>query len=179
MKSIAVYCGSSFGTDDAFRQSAVDLGTALQKRDITLVYGGAQVGLMGAIANAVLERQGKVIGVMPTFLGRDEIVHHHLTELIEVETMHERKQRMISLSDGFIAMPGGFGTMEELFEVLTWAQLGLHNKPIGLLNTNGYYDIFISFMKNMVQKGLLRQSNFDLIIVEVEAEGLLIKMLGQ
>ncbi len=173
MKSIAVYCGSSFGADEGFKQCAISLGLALQKKGITLVYGGAQVGLMGAIADAMLEKQGKVIGVMPKFLGRKEIVHHHLTELIEVETMHQRKEKMIALSDGFIAMPGGFGTMEELFEVLTWAQLGLHKKPIGLLNVNGYYDLFISFLENMVEKGLLRQSNFELIIVENEVDNLL------
>ncbi len=179
MKTIAVYCGSSFGTDEAFTQSAVDLGIALQRRGIALVYGGAQVGLMGAIADAVLSHEGTAIGVMPIFLGRKEIVHHHLTELIEVETMHQRKEKMIALSDGFIAMPGGFGTMEELFEVLTWAQLGLHTKPIGLLNVNGYYDLFIAFLMNMVEKGLLRQSNFDLIIIGNEAEELLENMLSE
>ena len=149
MKSIAVYCGSSFGTDEAFKKSAVELGLALKKRGVGLVYGGAQVGLMGVIADAVIEQKGTVIGVMPSFLGRKEIVHHHLTKLIEVETMHQRKEKMIELSDGFIAMPGGFGTMEELFEVLTRAQLGLHSKPIGLLNVNGYYDLFISFLENL------------------------------
>lgn len=176
MKRISVFCGSSFGTDAVFEQQAWLLGKTLAQKNIGLVYGGARVGLMGAIANGALENQGEVIGIIPRFLQEKEIAHTHLTELILVNTMHERKTKMESLSDGVITLPGGFGTMEEFFEMLTWAQLGLHGKPIGILNTNGFYNDLITMMQTMVTKGFLKPVNQQMVLVSEDIETLLEKM---
>jgi len=176
MKSITVFCGSSIGTDAAFKTDAVLLGETLAKQNICLVYGGAKVGIMGAVADGVLDARGKVIGVIPQFLRTKEVAHDNLTELIMVKTMHERKTKMYELSEGIIALPGGYGTMEELFEMLTWAQLGLHKKPIGLLNTNGFYNDLIHLIENMVHKGFLKQINLEMLIVSDKVNDLLIKM---
>ena len=140
MKTIAVYCGSSSGHDPAYIQAAKDVGKLLVDQGIDLVYGGGSVGMMGAVADAVLQGGGKVTGIIPTFLESKELGHHGVTELIVVETMHERKIKMFEMADGFIALPGGLGTMEELFEVLAWSQLAIHRHPCGLLNVRGYYD---------------------------------------
>ena len=137
MKSVTVFCGSSMGTDPIYKSQAFLLGKTLAQQNIKLIYGGAKVGLMGAVADGALSENGKVIGVLPHFLGTKEIAHESLTELIRVESMHERKTKMSELSEGVIALPGGFGTLEELFEMLTWGQLGLHQKPIGILNKIG------------------------------------------
>lgn len=153
--------------------SATEMGETLVNNNIDLVYGGAQVGLMGAVANAVLAKGGTVTGVIPHFLSREEIAHHGLTELIKVESMHERKTKMAELSDGFITLPGGYGTLEELCEIITWAQLGLHSKPIGILNLNGYYDHFIAQLDHMVKAGLLRQRNRDMLLVADTPQALL------
>ena len=171
-----MYCGSSPGTDDVYKSQATLLGRELAKRKIELVYGGAKVGLMGVIADAVLSEGGKVIGVLPGFLGSKEIAHEKLTELILVETMHERKTIMNELCDGVIALPGGFGTLEELFEMLTWAQLGLHKKPIALLNVNGFYDSLINLVNVMVEKGFLKEVNQQMLLVSDNIGGLLEKM---
>jgi hypothetical protein len=176
MKSITVFCGSSLGNDETFQKEAFHLGQSLAKRGITLVYGGARIGLMGLVADGVLSLNGKVIGVLPKFLSSKEIAHSGLTELIKVETMHQRKTTMNDLCDGVIALPGGFGTLEELFEMLTWAQLGLHQKPIALLNTNGFYDPLISMIQGMVDIGLLKPSNQQLLLIEDTCETLLTKM---
>ena len=176
MKSITVFCGSSLGTDEAFKKEAILLGETLAKQNIGLVYGGAKVGVMGAVADGVLQAGGNVIGVIPQFLRTKEVAHDNLTELIMVKTMHERKTKMYELSNGIIALPGGFGTMEELFEMLTWAQLGLHQKPIGLLNTNGFYNDLIRLIENMVNKGFLKQINLEMLIVSDSVNDLLIKM---
>lgn len=176
MKRITVFCGSSIGTDEVFKNEATLLGKTLAKQNIGLVYGGAKVGVMGAVADGVLNAGGKVIGVIPQFLRTKEVAHEDLTELIMVKTMHERKTKMHELCDGVIALPGGFGTMEELFEMLTWAQLGLHQKPIGLLNTNGFYDDLIQLVKNMVDKGFLKQINLEMLIVSDSVDELLNKM---
>lgn len=176
MKRITVFCGSSIGTDEAFKQEAILLGETLADQKIGLVYGGARVGIMGAVADGVLNAGGEVIGVIPQFLRTKEVAHENLTELIMVKTMHERKTKMHELCDGVIALPGGFGTMEELFEMLTWAQLGLHQKPIGLLNTNGFYDDLIQLVKNMVNKGFLKQINQEMLIVSDDVKNLLGKM---
>jgi uncharacterized protein (TIGR00730 family) len=176
MKRVVVYCGSSPGTDDVYKSQATLLGRELAKRKIELVYGGAKVGLMGVIADAVLSEGGKVIGVLPGFLGLKEIAHEKLTELILVETMHERKTKMNELCDGAIALPGGFGTMEELFEMLTWAQLGLHKKPIALLNVGGYYDSLNNLVQTMVEKGFLKEVNQQMLLVSDNIGGLLEKM---
>lgn len=176
MKSIAVFCGSSSGNDEIFMKSAIELGNLLAAQNIDLVYGGAKIGLMGAVADAVLKNNGKVFGVLPHFLSAKEIAHDKLTELILVSTMHERKTKMHELCEGIIALPGGFGTMEELFEILTWAQLGLHKKPIGLLNVNGFYDSLLQLIKTMSEKGFLKKIHQDLLLTDSSSEGLLNKM---
>ncbi len=176
MQSITVFCGSSSGSKPIYAAQATSLGKTLAQRGITLVYGGAQVGLMGAVADGALAEGGKVIGVIPGFLGRKEIAHNGLTELIVVESMHERKQQMNELCAGAIALPGGFGTLEELFEMLTWGQLGLHQKPIGILNIDGYYDDLIRLLQSMVDNGLLRKNNYAMVLVDESIEGLLQKM---
>ena len=164
MKSVTVFCGSSAGSEEIYRTEAEQLGKTLAKQNIKLIYGGAKVGLMGAVANAVLKAGGEVIGVLPRFLRSKEIAHDGLTELILVESMHERKTKMHQFSDGVIALPGGFGTLEELFEMLTWAQLGLHKNPIGLLNVNGYYDALILLVQSMVDKGFLKMVNQQMLL---------------
>lgn len=164
MQRIVVFCGSSPGFSPVFEEQAFALGKALAERGIGLVYGGAQIGLMGAVADGALQNGGEVIGVLPHFLGSKEIAHPNLTELIMVDTMHQRKTIMNDLSDGVIALPGGFGTLEELFEMLTWAQLGLHPKPIGLLNINNFYSPLIEMTSQMVGNGFLKKSHQDLLL---------------
>lgn len=176
MKSIVVFCGSSAGHDPAYMEQALQLGAALAQRNITLVYGGAKVGLMGAVADGALQAGGKVIGVLPHFLQQKELAHNGLTELVLVDTMHERKTKMNELSDGVIALPGGFGTMEELFEMLTWGQLGLHQKPIGMLNVNGFYDALHQLSQTMTEKGFLSASNRDMLLYSDQIDELLTKM---
>ncbi|MBS1746632.1 MAG: TIGR00730 family Rossman fold protein [Bacteroidetes bacterium] len=176
MKRIAVFCGSSAGSDSIYATQANLLGQALAKRNIELVYGGAVVGLMGAVANGVLTNDGKAIGVIPVFLKEKEIAHKHLSELIQVENMHERKMKMSELCDGVIALPGGFGTLDEFFEMLTWAQLGLHQKPIAILNTGGFYDALFDLIQNMVDKGFVKPINQQMIIVSDDIDVLLEKM---
>lgn len=176
MKRITVFCGSSSGTEDVYATQATLLGETLAKRNIELVYGGANVGLMGAVADAVLNHGGKAIGVLPNFLRSKEIAHKQLTELILVDTMHERKTKMNDLCDGVIALPGGFGTLDELFEMLTWGQLGLHKKPIAILNVDGYFDALIVFIQTMVEKGLLKEVNQQMLLVSDSIDDLLDKM---
>lgn len=176
MEKITVFCGSSMGTEAAFAKLAYKLGEVLAEQKITLVYGGAQVGLMGQIADGTLSKSGDVIGVIPKFLETKEIAHPGLTKLISVKNMHERKMKMNELCDGVIALPGGFGTLEELFEMLTWAQLGLHKKPIGLLNINGFYNSLIAMIQEMVSKGFLKPINQKMLLVANDIEDLLIKM---
>jgi hypothetical protein len=176
MKSIVVFCGASTSNDSILNMKATEFGKLLALKNIQLVYGGAKIGLMGNIANGVLENRGKVIGVIPDFLTSKEVVHESLTELIITETMHERKLKMYEISDGIIALPGGFGTLEELFEMLSWAQLGLHKKPIGLLNINGFYDDLLSFIEVMIEKELLKPSYKKLVLVANNADELLEKM---
>lgn len=176
MKNITVFCGSSFGTDSIYKEQAFLLGQTLAKQDIQLIYGGADVGLMGAVADGTLSENGKVTGVLPHFLQSKEIAHKNLSELILVETMHERKTKMNDLCDGVIVLPGGYGTLEEFFEMITWAQLGLHKKPIGVLNIDGFYDDLINLVQNMVNKGFLKQINRDMLLISDNIEDLLEKM---
>ena len=176
MKRITVFCGSSFGTEAIYTEQATLLGETFAKENIELVYGGANVGLMGAVADGVLNNGGKAIGVLPNFLRSKEIAHLGLTELILVESMHERKTKMNDLCDGVITLPGGFGTLEELFEMLTWAQLGLHKKPIAILNINGFYDSLIELTKTMVEKGLLKEANQKMLLVSDNIPDLLHQM---
>ncbi len=176
IKSICVFCGSSDGNDIQVEAQAKELGTYLANHDITLVYGAAKIGVMGQVAQASLDHKGKVIGVIPEFLKLKEVVHLGLTELITNENMHQRKMTMQEISDGFITLPGGFGTLEELFEIITWSQLGLHQKPIGLLNVNGFYDDLLKMLEHMVRRGFLKMENYELLIVDTTVEGLISKM---
>src|ERR1051325_8659898 len=156
MQRLCVFTGSSSGARAAYAEAARELGTLLARRGIGLVYGGARVGLMGAVADAVLAAGGEAIGVIPQALVAKEVAHTGLTALHVVESMHARKAMMSDLSDGFIALPGGWGTLEELFEVLTWAQLGLHRKPTGLLNVDGYFDGLLAFLTHTVAEAFVR-----------------------
>lgn len=176
MKSICVYCGSNFNGDPILQKAIEDLALTLAGQQITLVYGGGSVGVMGVIANKVLEHKGEVVGVIPQFLMDKEVGHKGLTQMIVTENMHQRKQKMADLCDGFIILPGGFGTLEEFFEVLTWLQLGLHAKPIGVLNVNGFYDHLFLQMDVMVQNRFLKQANRDLVFNETDPATLVEKM---
>lgn len=173
LKRVCVYCGSSNGKNPAYVEAAADLGRALHKSGIGLVYGGAAVGVMGAIANAVLEAGGEAIGVIPKSLALQEVAHEHLTELHVVDTMHQRKAMMAELSDGFIALPGGWGTLEELFEILTWAQLGFHHKPCGLLNIEGYYDGLIEFLDTAFEQQFVKEVYRPMLLSADNADDLL------
>jgi len=170
---VCVFTGSSRGQRPGYSDAARQLARRLVERDYGLVYGGGNVGLMGMIADAVLDRGGHVTGVIPDALVSQEVAHRGLSELRVVQSMHERKATMAELSDGFIAMPGGIGTMEEFFEVLSWAQLGLHDKPCGLLNIGGYYDHLIRFMNHAVDQEFLKPKHRALLIVEEEPDRLI------
>lgn len=176
MTSLVVFCGSSEGSNAAYAKQGYLLGKTLAEQEITLVYGGAKIGVMGAVANGALETNGKVIGVIPDFLKIKEVVHSSLSELIITKDMHERKLKMHELSDGIIMLPGGYGTLEEFFEMLTWGQLGLHQYPIGVLNTNGFYTELINMLAKMVDQGFVKKENYDMILVDESIEGLLSKM---
>ncbi len=173
IRRLCVYCGSSPGNDPAYREGAVILAQALADRGIELVYGGSSKGVMGVLADAALARGGRVIGVMPHSLVRKEIAHDGLSELHVTETMHERKSMMADLADGFIALPGGFGTLEEIIEVLTWGQLGFHKKPCGMLNVAGYFDRLFDFMSHAERAGFLRSEHRGMLLHAPDAEALL------
>ena len=173
MNSICVFCGSRPGTDPAYEVAARCLGQALAQANITLVYGGGNVGLMGVVADAALEAGGEVVGVIPEALMRREIGHPGLTKLHIVASMHERKAKMAELSDGFVALPGGTGTLEEFFEVLTWAQLGEHEKPCGLLDIAGYYGPLLAVFDHMVEKGFLKDHHREMLLLERDPTTLL------
>jgi len=164
MKSICVFCGANFNGDERLKEAINRLAEIMVNRNISLVFGGGKVGVMGLIADAVLQRGGKAIGVIPNFLMDKEVGHKGLTEMHVVENMHQRKQLMNELCDGIITLPGGFGTLEEFFEVLTWLQLGLHNKPVGLLNVNGFYDFLLKQMDVMVENRFLKPANRKLVL---------------
>jgi len=176
LNAICVFCGSSEGNDIEVLNQAAILGETFAKENISLVYGAAKIGVMGKVAQSALDKGGKVIGVIPEFLKLKEVVHLGLTELITNKNMHERKLTMQDISDGFITLPGGFGTLEELFEILTWSQLGLHQKPIGILNVNGFYDDLLQLLEHMVKRGFLKMENYDLLLVDTTVDGLLTKM---
>lgn len=176
MKYISVFCGSSSGNESIFTEQAAILGKTIAQNGYGIIYGGARVGLMGSLAEGALNEGGEVIGVIPGFLQQKELEHKRLTKLHIVETMHERKAMMNNLSDAVIALPGGYGTMEELFEMLTWAQLSIHKKPIGLLNVEGFYDPLINMSKRMIEKGFLKKEYEKLLITANSSEILLNKM---
>lgn len=175
VKHLAVFCGSSNGASDAYGEGAVQLGKELAKQEITLIYGGASVGMMGSVANAVIENGGQVIGVIPKMLEDREISHPNLTKLFVVQSMHERKAKMAELADGFIALPGGPGTLEEFMEVFTWAQLGEHQKPCGLLNINHYYDPLVSFFNHMADQQFLDEKYRSMALVDSSPQHLIEK----
>jgi uncharacterized protein (TIGR00730 family) len=173
LKSLCVFCGSSPGNRSEFAQAARELGSLLGRRGIRLVYGGASVGLMGTVADAALAAGGEAVGVIPHPLFGKEVAHAGLTRLIEVDSMHERKKTMFELSDGFVALPGGWGTLEEIFEMLTWAQLGLHRKPCAFLNVGGYFDPLLAFLDEMVARGFVKEKYRPLALVARDPEALL------
>lgn len=164
-QSIVVYCASSLGVNPVYNEVAVELGQKMAARNIRLIYGGGGYGLMGNVADAVLQNGGEVTGVIPNFLADLEVAHSTLTEIHFVETMHERKYRMVQLAKGVIALPGGYGTLDELFEILAWRQLKLYDGPIAIVNTNGYYDLILRQLDRMVADGFLKAENRDLLLV--------------
>ena len=176
MKRIAVYCGSATPADPVYIEAARMVGHGLARRGIGVVYGGGKLGLMGAVADSALEAGGEVIGIIPTALVNAEVAHRGLTSLEVVDTMHERKARFVDLSDGFVNLPGGTGTMDELWEALSWAQLGYHSDPIGLLNIAGYYDKLVDFWEHMGEVGFVRPQHQGLLLVDETLDGLLAKM---
>ena len=171
--NVCVFCGSAKGLTPAYSGAARKLGLLLAQYDIRLVYGGGNIGLMGTVADAVMEQGGLVTGVIPSFLMNREVGHRGITDLEVVESMHQRKQRMADLSDAFIALPGGWGTLEELCEILTWKQLGLITQPVFVLNTNGFFNPLLEQMRLMVSEGFLQAASFNLLHVKNEPEGLL------
>ena len=173
MKRVCVFCGSSAGGRPSYREAAAQLGRSLAERRIGLVYGGASVGLMGILADAVLHAGGSVVGVIPQALAKQEVVHDGLTALRIVGSMHERKAVMADLSDGFIALPGGMGTLDELFEMVTWAQLGLHRKPCGLLDVEGYFAPLLAFLDHAVKERFVKETHRALLLVAAEPQVLL------
>lgn len=176
IQSICLFCGSNKGTRAAYEQAACELGRTLAQRDIALVYGGGNVGLMGIAADAALAAGGRVIGVIPGFLREKELAHQGLSELHVTQTMHERKALMEDLSGGFVALPGGFGTYDELFEMLTWGQLSVHSKPIGLLNVDGFFDPLLAMIRHGVAEGFVAEGNLQLFVVAATIDELLAKM---
>ncbi|UBM57332.1 TIGR00730 family Rossman fold protein [Marinilongibacter aquaticus] len=165
MKSLLVYCGANPGKDPIYREAAKQLAREMVKRDMRLIYGGGSLGLMGQIADTVLELGGEVVGIIPSFLDKMEVGHPKLSALHIVDTMHERKAMMEELCDGIVTLPGGYGSMDELFEILSWSQLGLHTKPVGLLNVKGFYNFMIQQLDHMVEEGFLKESNREILKV--------------
>jgi uncharacterized protein (TIGR00730 family) len=176
MKAVCVYCGSSMGARPVYEEAARAFGRALVAADLSLVYGGGHVGLMGAIADEVLAHGGRAFGVIPELLYDKEVGHRGLTELFVVPDMHQRKQKMADLADAFVAMPGGVGTFEELFEAYTWTQLGYHRKPVALLNTDGYYDPLLAMLRHTVEEGFMRAAFLDILQVAAEPLSLIGKL---
>ncbi|MEN9984804.1 MAG: hypothetical protein RI925_306 [Pseudomonadota bacterium] len=176
MKRLCVFCGSNRGAHPEYEQAAVNLGQTLAAQGIGLVYGGGNVGLMGALANSVLAAGGEAIGVIPTFLRDKELAHSQLTQLHVVDSMHTRKAMMADMADGFIALPGGLGTFEELFEVASWAQLGMHNKPIGLLNVADFYTPLLALLDTAARQGFMREQHVGLMLADSDADTLLARM---
>jgi uncharacterized protein (TIGR00730 family) len=173
LSRVCVFAGSGLGARDGYRDAAAALGEALARRRIDLVYGGATVGLMGEVADAVLEGDGHVTGVIPDALAEKEIAHEAIQDLRVVGSMHERKAVMADLADGFVALPGGLGTLEELFEILTWAQLGIHTKPVGVLNVGGYYNLLLEALDHAVRERFVRKGHRSLVCVDADPDGLL------
>ncbi|WP_372744960.1 TIGR00730 family Rossman fold protein [Lutibacter sp.] len=178
MKKVAVFCGSSLGFKEIYRNEATKLGVHFAENNIGLVYGGGKIGMMGVIADAILEKKGEVIGVIPGLLRHEEVAHNNITEMIVTKTMSKRKVKISKLVDGYIALPGGFGTLDEIFEALTLGQLGIEKKPVGLLNTNGFFNYLIKQLDVMVAEGYLKQSNKEMLIVSESVNDLITKMFN-
>jgi uncharacterized protein (TIGR00730 family) len=178
MKSILVYCGANEGNKSIYKETAAQLGKTLAEKNIRLIYGGGSIGLMGAVADGVLQNGGDVLGIIPNFIDSWEVGHKGLPEMIKVETMHERKALMEKVTDGIIVLPGGYGTFDEMFEILAWSQLKLHSKPVGLLNVDGFYDHLLMFLDKVVADGFLRQDNRDLLLVADTIEDLMEKIMN-
>ena len=178
MKSLSIFCGSSSGTNGLYKHAAEQSGKLLADQHITLIYGGGSFGLMGIAANAAMKNGGKVVGIIPTLLVEKEAAKRDITELIIVDSMQERKQKLMELSDGFLILPGGFGTMDELFEVMAFVNLGVHKKPCGILNTNGFYDHLIAFIDHAAEQGFVRQHIRDFIVHDEDPAALLRKMIS-
>jgi uncharacterized protein (TIGR00730 family) len=176
MKAVCVYCGSSDGAKPLYREAAKSFGRALVGANLSLVYGGGKVGLMGVIADEVMAAGGRAIGVIPELLVNKEVGHDGLSELHVVPDMHQRKKMMADLADAFVALPGGAGTLEELFEVFTWAQLGYHRKAVAVLNIDGFYDPLISMLEHTVQEGFMRQTYFDILQIDSDPAALIAKL---
>ncbi len=176
MKKIAVFCGSSLGFKTIYKEEATKLGNYFVKKNISMVYGGGKIGMMGAVADTMIAQKGEVIGVIPGLLRHEEVAHSNISEMIITKTMSKRKVKISRLVDGYIALPGGFGTLDEIFEALTLSQLGIENKPVGILNTNGFFNHLIKQLDVMVTEGYLKQSNKDMLIVSDCIEELLSKM---
>ena len=178
MKKIVVFCGSSLGFNPVYKEAAIELGNYFAANDITLVYGGGKIGMMGILSETILNNGGKVIGVIPALLEHEEVVNSNVTELIVTKTMSQRKVIMSQLVDGYISLPGGFGTLDELFEGLTLGQLHIEQKPNGILNVNGYFDHTLQQLDVMIEEGFLKQENRDMLLVDTSISGLMRKMDG-
>jgi uncharacterized protein (TIGR00730 family) len=178
VNSTCVFCGSNFGEREAYSQAASNLGRTIAERGLRLVYGGSKLGLMGVVADAALAAGGVVVGVIPAALVGREVAHAGLSELRQVKSMHERKALMADLSDGFIALPGGAGTLEELFEIWTWAQLGHHRKPVGILNVDGFFDRLMSFLDHLADERFMRREHRDMLLTDSDAGRLLNRFAG-
>jgi uncharacterized protein (TIGR00730 family) len=176
MQNILIYCGSSTGNKPIYKQTAVDVAKYMAAHQMTLVYGAGSVGLMGVLADTILAEGGRAVGSIPSFLEKWEVGHKNLSEIYVVETMHERKALMAQKADAVLALPGGYGTLDELFEILTWRQLQLHDMPIGLLNINGYFDSLLAMIDNMVNEGFLKDENRQLLLVDSTIEGIFEKL---
>lgn len=178
MKKVAVFCGSSLGFNEIYKNEAIKLGAHFAKNNIGMVYGGGKIGMMGVIADTIIENKGSVIGVIPGLLRHEEVAHTNITEMIVTKTMSKRKVKISKLVDGYIALPGGFGTLDEIFEALTLNQLGIEQKPVGILNTNGFFNPLISQLDLMVTEGYLKQSNKEMLLISDTVEDLIVKMIN-
>jgi hypothetical protein len=179
MRAACVFCGSQPGAKPAYLQAARELGALLARRGVAVIYGGGHIGMMGALADSTLAAGGKVTGVIPEHLMRPEVAHQGLTELLVVDSMHTRKRTMASRADAFIVLPGGYGTFEEMFEMVTWRQLQLHAKPVGLVNVEGYFDHLLAFLGHAAQQEFIRPQHRGLLLVDASTEGLLEQLLRQ
>lgn len=178
MKKVAVFCGSSIGFNEIYKNEAIKLGNYFIEKNIGLVYGGGKIGMMGILADTIIEKNGEVIGVIPGLLRHEEVAHTNITEMIVTKTMSKRKVKISKLVDGYIALPGGFGTLDEIFEALTLGQLGIETKPVGILNTNGFFNYLILQLDVMVTEGYLKQSSKEMLIISESVEDLVSRMFN-